>query len=68
MPLSVNYTRKTTRKSQSDYAHHSRRRERFRQEAGRDQADRFGSREEFGKREDTAPEKSRFEFLKLRRA
>ena len=68
MTMSKNYTRKSTRKTQSDYAHHSHRRERFRQEASRDQADRFGSRETFGKREDDTPEKSWVDFLKLRRA
>lgn len=68
MKLSTGDTRKTCARARNDYAHHTRRRERFREAASRNLTDRMGSRDGFGKRADMTPARSWLVFPKLHRA
>lgn len=61
MALPKEFTRPNNgKKGQRDYAHHSRRRERFREEGNRAMAERFGNRDVFGKREEETPRRRWF--------
>ena len=51
---------------QHDFAHHSVRRQRFRQEGNRALLEAYGKREEFGKRVDFKPKRRLFSFRKAR--
>lgn len=51
---------------QQDYAHHSIRRQRFREEANRVLLETYGKREEFGRRVDFKPKRRLFSFRRAK--
>lgn len=66
MALSPNFKRKKPNKATSDFAHHSRRRERFRNEEARNVEAHFSDREFFGRKQEIKPKRSL--LARLRRA
>ena len=67
MSLSPNFKRKNPKQATSDFAHHTRRRERFREEEARNVKARFGDREIFGRRPDVKTKRGFLARLRTRR-
>lgn len=68
MSMSPKFQRKKQNQATSDFAHHTRRRERFREEEARNVEARFGDRETFGRRQDVKTKRGFLARLRPRHA